>query len=202
MKLSKRDTLKLNLQHFAEEAEDKPETEPEEKDQEGVEGGEPEAPESDGEKRFTQAELDQIIADRLAREKKKSDEAKKKAEEKAEQERLEEQGEYKELLDKARQDLANKEAEIAARDRKDSINTKLAAKGLNGEDVARYSKYVERLVTNDEEIDQAVEEVYSDFVVAKQESYGDPSAGFGDSKKPEQLDDKDLGRSLYERIRK
>src|SRR5699024_12705481 len=98
MKLSKRDTLKLNLQHFAEEAEDKPETEPEEKDQEGVEGGEPEAPESDGQKRFTQAELDQIIADRLDREKKKADEAKRKAEEKAEKERRGKQGEYKGLV--------------------------------------------------------------------------------------------------------
>lgn len=194
--------LKLNLQHFAE-----PEDKGTDDTEQSTEENKVDEPQGDGspedktdggseesEKRFTQAELDEIIKDRLKREKKK-------AEDEAERKRLEDQGEYKELLEKATQRLAEKEAEIAERDRKALITNKLAAKGLSGEDVQKYSKYVEKLVGEDDEVDGVVDEVYNDFVSAKQASYGDPSAGFGESKKPEQKGDDEAGRSLYQSLR-
>lgn len=200
---TKNELLKLNLQHFAEPEgnSDSPEGGDAKGDDKSNEGGDTPSGNSDNkpegggeEKRFTQAELEEILKDRLKREKKK-------AEEKAEQERLEEQGEYKELLEAARADLEAKEAEIAARDRKDLISTKLAAKGLSAEDVQKYSKYVDKLVDDEDEIDGAVDEVYNDFISVQQAQYGDPSAGFGGSKKPEQKGDDETGKSLYQQIR-
>ena len=204
MEIKKR--LKLNLQHFAEDpsepkGDDTPtgDNVPEGSEESGE--SKPEGSEGEGEKRFTQAELDQIIADRLAREKRAQEKAEQEAADEAERKRLEEQGEYKTLLENAQQALAEKEAEIAARDRKDKIDTKLAAKGLSAEDVKRYAKYVEALAKDEDELDSVIEDVYSDYVVAKQESYGDPSAGFGDSKEPSPQGDDEIGRSLFKRIR-
>lgn len=202
MELTKRELLKLNLQHFADEGgsdegdsgEGETNSAQEADSSNEGEGTGEESGEQPGEKRFTQAELDKIIADRLAREKKK-------AEDEAERKRLEDEGEYKELLQKAKEDLADKEAEIAARDRKDSINTKLAEKKLSAEDIARYSKYVETLVIGGKEIDDAVEEVYGDFVVAKQSEYGDPSGGFGEGKEAEPKSSTDFGKELFKRVR-
>lgn len=203
MELKKR--LKLNLQHFAEEPkeldEDTTTGDNVPEGSEGTDEAETKGSEGEGEKRFTQAELDQIIADRLAREKRAQEKAEQDAADAAEQERLKEQGEYKTLLENAQQALADKEAEIAARDRKDTIDTKLAAKGLSGEDVKRYAKYVEALAKDEDELDSVIEDVYSDYVVAKQETYGDPSAGFGDSKEPTPQGEDEVGRSLFKRIR-
>lgn len=198
MTFNKRLPLRLNLQHFAEDPDDKKDDVEDVKDDvqdtDPSDKGSDDKPEDKEERRFTQAELDEIIRDRLKREKKK-------AEDEAEQTRLEEQGEYKELLDKAKQDLAAKEAEIAARDRKDTIYTKLSAKGLSAEDVTRYAKYVEALAKDEDELDSVIEDVYSDYVVAKQADYGDPSGGFGDKKEPKQVGDDDSGRSLYKSLR-
>lgn len=217
MTLESKLPLKLNLQHFADEGtkdtDPEPKPNPEPKDESGNaedvnsegEGGDKEGGQSDDEKRFTQAELEDILKDRLAREKKAREDDKKKAEDEAERKRLEEQGEYKTLLDGAREELANKEAEIAEKNRRDSINAKLEAKGLGPEDVTRYTKYVEKLVGSDDEdeqIDGAVNEVYNDFVATKQSQSGDPSAGFGDSKKPEQQGADEFGRSLYQGLKK
>lgn len=198
--------LKLNLQHFADGGE--PTNDPEPKGDEpngdepkGDEGASDKGEGNGEEKLFTQAELEEKIKNRLNREKKARDEAVQKEKDKAEQERLEENGEYKELLEKVQQQLADKDAEIAARDRKDSINTKLAAKGLSSADIPKYAKYVEILVDNEDEIDGAVDEVYNDFVSAKQAQYGDPSAGFGEQKKPTQKGDDETGKSLYQQLR-
>ncbi|MFZ7648296.1 DUF4355 domain-containing protein [Staphylococcus saprophyticus] len=69
--------LRLNLQHFAEQG-DNPEGEPDadSKTDENPEGKD----DQQGEKTFTQEEVDQILKDRVAREKKKADEKAKEAE--------------------------------------------------------------------------------------------------------------------------
>lgn len=69
--------LRLNLQHFAEQ-DDNPEGEPKTNNQtdENPEGKD----DQQGEKTFTQEEVDQILKDRVAREKRKADEKAKEAE--------------------------------------------------------------------------------------------------------------------------
>lgn len=67
------------------------------------------------ERLFTQAELDQQINARLAREKRAAEEASKAAAQEAERKKLAEQGQYKELLDRERADAAAKVAQAEAR---------------------------------------------------------------------------------------
>jgi hypothetical protein len=64
------------------------------------------------EKRFTQAELDAIVKDRLERERRKADDERKKAADEAETKRLAEQNEFKALAD--RHEARVKELEPAA----------------------------------------------------------------------------------------
>src|SRR5699024_8773978 len=75
------------------------------------------------EKLFTQEQLDKIVKDRLEREKRKQ-------EAELEEARLKEQGNYKELLEKAQQTIAELENEKTAYEQKQSISTKLNSKGI------------------------------------------------------------------------
>lgn len=188
--------LRLNLQFFAEEGDDNPDVTdaPSNEDETKVDDKQSEN-KRDAEKSYTAEDVNRIVQERLARERKK-------AEEKAEAERLEEQGEYRELLEKERAKVRELEEAKALAERKQTIQSKLASKGLSGEEVTKYSKYVEKLVDSDEEIDEAVEEVYEDFVAVKQSVYQDPSAGFGDSKEPEQKTGVDFGRELVRNLRR
>lgn len=185
------ENLRLNLQFFSDEADGEPIEVPTDVTEDVTEDITKQEPVE--EKKFTQAELDAAIKARLERDRKKQ------AEE-AEQKRLEEQGEYKELLDKAKEEIETLRAEKAKADREQSINSKLLAKGLSNEEVLKYSKYVDKLAETDEELDVAVESVYSDFVAAKQATYKDPSAGFGDPKESEQKGDDEFGRELFKRL--
>ena len=98
--------LTLNLQFFAEPQPTDPQpTEPQPTDPQ---------PQGEPEKTFTQAELDQIIADRLAREKAKAQKELDEQKAEAERKRLEEQNEYKTLYEQTQQQLAQAEAEKAA----------------------------------------------------------------------------------------
>src|SRR5690625_5392831 len=92
------------------------------------------------EKTFTQAELDQIIADRLAREKKKRDDAVKAAEAEAERKRLEEQNDYKTLYEQAKE-----EAEQAVQKARGSKKSALLTQaGYSEEQAQLLVKLVER----------------------------------------------------------
>lgn len=188
--------LRLNIQFFAEEGDGEPNVDSDAPTNETETKVDEEQPgkQSEAEKAYSADDVNRIVQERLARERKK-------AEEKAEAERLEEQGEYKDLLEKERAKVRELEEAKALAERKQSIQSKLAAKGLSGEEVAKYAKYVEKLVDSDEEIDGAVNEVYGDFVAVKQAEYQDPSAGFGDSKQPEAKGKDEIGRSLYQSIR-
>lgn len=189
--------LRLNIQFFAEEGDDNPsETNDAASDEvETKVDAEQSGKKDEAEKAYSADDVNRIVQERLARERKK-------AEEKAEAERLEEQGEYKDLLEKERAKVRELEEAKALAERKQSIQSKLAAKGLSGEEVTKYAKYVEKLVDSDEEIDGAVNEVYGDFVAVKQASYQDPSAGFGDSEQPEQKSAEEIGREAVRNLRR
>jgi hypothetical protein len=76
---------------------------------------EAEKPKAD-EKKFTQAELDQHIKERLQREKAKGDQAIKEAKEKADEEALKQQGEFKKLAELNEQKAKDLEAKLASRE--------------------------------------------------------------------------------------
>lgn len=99
--------LRLNLQHFAEQG-DNPEGEPDadSKTDENPEGKD----DQQGEKTFTQEEVDQILKDRVAREKKKADEKAKEAEKLAKMNK-DQKAEYeREQMQKELDDYKAKEA--------------------------------------------------------------------------------------------
>lgn len=178
--------LKLNLQFFSEDeptgAEDVNDPKDSDKDIEPKE------------KSYTQEDIDRIITERLARDRKAR-------EDEAERKRLEEEGKYKELLEKANQTIVELESEKTAIKRSQTIKEALSAKGLNHEEVEKYSVYVDKLADNDESIAQTVESVYSDFVAAKQAAFVEPSAGFGTPKTTQQKSEADYGAELYKRLR-
>lgn len=147
------------------------------------------------EKLFTQEEVNRILKDRLARDKKSREEAE-------EKKRLEDEGKFKELLEKANAKISELENEKALNNRKNLIIEKLNEKGLDGKEVQRLSKYVEKLVSTDDEVEVTVNEVYTDFIGAQQQSFGDPNAGFGKTKEREQKSDLDYGRELFARLQK
>lgn len=187
------DKLRLNLQFFSEEDGNPNESDIVDNDLGNDADGVNKPDKQEVEKKFTQDDIDRIVKDRLARAKKDADEA-------AEKARLEEQGQYKELLDKANEEIELLRAEKAKAEREQSINSKLLAKGLTSEEVIKYSKYVDKLAETDEELDTAIEDVYNDFVAAKQAAYKDPNAGFGGKKESEQKGDDEVGRELFNRL--
>lgn len=145
------------------------------------------------EKTFTQAELDKIIADRLAREQKKRDEAIQKEREEAERKRLEEQEQYKELADQYRQELEAIKAD-ALNAKKDAL---LAKAGYTDEQIAVLRNTVAG--ETDEELTKAIEGLKA--VIAPKKSYIDPSPLGGGDGKPKPKDGEDIARDLYERIK-
>lgn len=186
------ETLRLNLQFFSEEVDGEPiesdvANNEEETKSESVKESVKE------EKKFTQADVDRIVKERLARAKKDSDDAEEKA-------RLEEQGAYKELLDKANAEIESLKAEKAEAIRTKAISDGLLAKGLSAEEVIKYAKYVDATAKTDEELAEAIDNVYNDFVVATQAAIKEPSAGFGEGKAPEQKGDDEFGRDLFKRL--
>lgn len=153
-----------------------------------------EEPETNTEqKTFTQAELDKIIADRLAREQKKRDEAVQKEREEAERKRLEEQEQYKELADQYRQELEAIKAD-ALTSKKDAL---LAKAGYTDEQIAVLRNTVAG--ETDEELTKAIEELKA--VITPKKSYIDPSPLGGGDGKPKPKDGEDIARDLYERIK-
>lgn len=85
------------------------------------------APEKTGGKTYTEAELEQIVKDRLAREKAKADKAAAEAAEKAAAEEAARQGEWKKLAEAREKEAAELKAQLAARelaDKKRAVATK------------------------------------------------------------------------------
>lgn len=140
---------------------------------------------------LTQAELNKIITDRLARDRKaKEEEDAKKA--------LKEQGEYRELYEQSQQKIAEMEAERAKAERDAEIVRTLKSQGLTDEQVESHFKWVEKSVGEEDSIEDVVKEYVSNFKV---DTSVDPSGGFGATQKPKPKEDENIGQELLARAR-
>lgn len=178
--------LPLNLQLFADEPPANPEPTPAEPN----DGGEPE-------KRFTQADIDRIVKERIDRERKKADEAIAKEREEAERKKLEEANEFKSLYEKAQADLeaVRKEAEQT---KLESLKTNLLANaGYTGEQLERVRKYI--VGANEDEIKTSLEELKQD--IPPKSGGVDPSVNNPQRQQPQAKDPTEEGRSTYERLK-
>lgn len=176
--------LNLDLQYFAEDENE------EEKDHEST-AEEPENTPKEEKKKVEfspeqQAEVDRIIRDRLAREKKKREEAEEKARLEAERKQLAEQEQYKELAEKLQKELDGYKNQ-ALETKKDLL---LANAGYSEKQVEKYRKYI--VGETDEELEQAVKALVED--IPPKPKYVDPSPGNSLNAKPEPKDQTEEGR--------
>lgn len=193
--------LPLNLQKFADTdptggdpTDPTPNTDPTDGGNEPGENPTDGAPDNGAEpKTFTQEQLDAIIADRLARERKKQEDAAQKLRDEAEQKRLKDNEEYKELADKlqAQLDALNEDAQKA---KKEAL---LVKAGYTDEQVDKYLKYVEG--ATDEELLASLDALKAD--IPPKVKYADPSAGNGAKQEPKKTDLHDKGVSMYQRLK-
>lgn len=161
-----------------------------------TDGGAPEEKPEGGngeEPKFTQAQLDAILSDRLKREREKREADEKKARDEAERKRLEENNEFKSLADKYREEL-DALKEDARKAKKVALLTKA---GYNDEQIERYGKFVDG--DTDEAMAAAVEQLKKD--VPPKGNYVDPAAGNSSRQTPAPKDKEEKGRSLYQRLK-
>ena len=190
--------IPINLQYFAEGDVDPNEEEVKKTDEikeiDKVPETEPQEEPTDKKEdviTLTQAELNKIITDRLARDRKaKEEEDAKKA--------LKEQGEYKELYEQSQQKIAEMEAERAKAERDAEIIKSLKSQGLTDEQVESHFKWVEKSVGEEDSIEDVVKEYVSNFKV---DTSVDPSGGFGATQKPKPKEDENIGQELLARAR-
>lgn len=145
---------------------------------------------SDEPKTFTQEELDQIITERLAREKKKREDAVKEAEAEAERKRLEEEGEYKKLYESL-------QAQFEAEKQKTKKESLLTKAGYKAEQVELFVNLLEG--ETDEELEASLERLKA--ATPPERKYVDPSAGNSRKQPPAKKDSEEVGKSAYERLK-
>lgn len=144
-------------------------------------------------KTFTQEQLDAIIADRLARERKKQEDAEKKRKEDEDKKRLEEEGKYKEVADQLRAQLDAIKAEA----KKAKKETLLIQAGYTKEQVGVLIGTLSG--ETDEELATSVEALKA--TIPPKPTYADPSAGNGRKVDPKPTDLEDKGKTLYQRLK-
>lgn len=145
------------------------------------------------EPKFTQADVDRIVKERLERERKKREEALERERQEAEKKRLEEQQQYKELAEKLKAEIAEKEAKALEA----SKRALMAQAGYTEEQINRYSKFVTG--TNEDEIKASLEELKTD--IPPKPSYVDPTVTNPPVYYPKQESGYDYGKALFNRIR-
>lgn len=183
--------LRLDLQFFAEgddELEDKQHDDAEDKkDNPGDEK------DDDKKIEFTpeqQAYINQLIKDRLERDRKKR-------EKEAEQKRLEEQNEYKKLYEKLKEDFDALQEEVKTKE-VDGLKTELLVKAGYAPEQLDFVKGILNGET-EEEIQASIAEVKKHVPPKKQAA--DPSPGNPKKETPAPKGLEEKGRSLYERIK-
>lgn len=186
MKKVKPFLLRLDIQHFAEPNDPQidPPAEP------PIDGGEPD-------KRFTQADLDRIVKERIERERKKAEEKLAKEREEAERKKLEEQNEFKSLYEKAQAEIDQIRKESQQKDIEHLKDRLLVDAGYIGEQLERVRKYV--IGANEDEIKTSLDELKQD--IPPQSQGADPHVGNPARPQPKQKDLAEEGRSLYERLK-
>jgi Domain of unknown function (DUF4355) len=192
--------LPLNLQHFADggdgdggadDLDDNGDDHTDDLDDNGT-GGDPG---KNDDPKFSQADIDRIVKERLDREKKKRDAALEKQREEAERKRLEEEQKYKELYEKLQGDLETQRKE-ALQVRKESL---LAQAGYSEEQAKTLVKLVEG--EDDEALKASLETVKTLFPPKKDKEYGDPNPGNGGRQIPKKKNLEDKGKSVYQRLK-
>lgn len=189
--------LPVNLQHFSEDPDqggandpvDPPADPPADPTNTGGD------PEPKPEPKFTQADLDRIVKERLEREKRKREEALEEQRAADERKRLEDEQKYKELYEKLQEDL-EKQRVSALQAKKESL---LAQAGYSPEQASTLVKLVEG--EDDEALKDSLESVKALFPPTKEKSYGDPNPGNGGRQTPKKQTLEDKGKSVYARLK-
>lgn len=204
--------LRLDIQHFAEEptgGEGNP-SNPEDNSQgeggDGVgnqndegtgassqEGDDSNRDDGGEEKTFTQEQVNQLVQDRLAREKKKNEERESSLKNEEERKRLEENEEYKELADKLQSQLDEQKTAVL-NSRKEKL---LGDAGYTEKQVNFLKSTIEG--ESDEDIKKSIEDIQD--VIAPTKEYTDPGVNNGAKSKPIKRDGTDVGTSSFERIK-
>lgn len=181
--------LPLNIQFFAEEPT------PETPDDPPAESESPQEPEA-GTPTYTQADIDRIVGERLAREKQKAEKAVEQAKAEAERKKLEEAQEYKALYEKTQAELeqvrtAAKQAELDALKRQ-----LLSEAGFKSEEIAESIGFI----TGDDE--ETVKDAVERFKRVAGPRFVDPAAtGTGTRRQPESKSADDVAADMYARIK-
>lgn len=161
----------------------------------GSAGDNDETPNDGGKKLFTQEDVERIIKERLARERRKAEEKAEQARKEAELKALEEQQKYKELYETLLQDL-QAEKQHALQVKKEAL---LAQAGYTQEQIERYAKYLEG--ETEEELQTALETLKQD-VPPKGTTYVDPTIkGNGAKQPPKQQDLYEYGKSMFDKLK-
>ena len=180
MKTNINDLLRLNLQYFSEEPPAEPPT-----------PADPPTP------TYTQADIDRIVGERLAREKQKADKAIQDAKDEAERQKLAEEGKFKALYEAEKQARENLEQERQAERLHTTKQSLLLEAGYPADKLADVLGFI---TGDDEETVKASVERFKS-VAPPTPAYVDPAAGGGGRQQPEQKDGTELGKAMYERIK-
>lgn len=180
MKTNTNDLLRLNLQYFSEEPPAEPPT-----------PADPPTP------TYTQADIDRIVGERLAREKQKAEKAVEEAKAEAERKRLEESNEFKALYEQSQARIAEIEAQAKAAELLAKKQSLLLEAGYPADKLADVLGFI---TGDDEETVKASVERFKS-VAPPTPAYVDPAAGGGGRQQPEQKDGTELGKAMYERIK-
>lgn len=151
--------------------------------------------ETDDKKTFTQEELDRIIAERLAREQKKREDAVKAAEAKAEADRLAEEGKYKELAESLQKQLAEKDAALLATKKA----TLLKDAGYSEEQAQLFTGLLQG--ETDDELSASLDLLKAANPPQAKKEYADPSAGNGRKEEPAKKGADEVGKSMFQRLK-
>lgn len=152
-------------------------------------------PATNPEAKFTQADIDRILKERLEREKRKRDEALEAERKESERKRLEEEQKYKELYEGLQKDLEAQRA-TALQAKKESL---LVKAGYSDEQATTLSKLLEG--ENDDDLATSLENVKTLFPPKKEKEYGDPSLGNGGRQAPKKSPLEDKGRDIVKRLK-
>jgi len=183
--------LPLDIQFFAEEGADNTPDDPPAEAQADAETPEAATP------TYTQADIDRIVGERLAREKQKAEKAVEQAKAEAERKKLEEAQEYRALYEKTQAEL--EQVRTAARQAElDALKRQLLSEaGFKSEEIAESIGFI----TGDDE--DAVKDAVERFKRVAGPRFADPaSMAAGQRQQPSQKTATDYGRELFEKRRK
>jgi len=177
--------LRLDLQHFAEPPADPPTP--------------PLDPPVDppAEPKYTQADIDRIVGERLAREKARADKAIQDAKDEAERKKLEEDSEFKTLYEQSQARIAEIELQAKASELATKKQALLIEAGYPADKLADVMPFITG--DDDDEVMASVERFKA--VAPPTPAYVDPATGGGARKQPEQKDGTEIGKAMYERIK-